>query len=78
MIRVGDFGPKTPAVEVVRDEVPVRLKDSSTGRLQPFHAGADLDDSAGHLVIARGTPLGDPKILCMDWLVEGVRGRLTR
>lgn len=75
MVRVGDFGPKVPAA--VRDEVLARQQDIAAGRLRPFHATADVRDNAGHVVIARGTSLTDPQILQMNWLVEGVQGRLT-
>jgi len=76
MIRVGDFGPKVPAA--VRDEVLARQKDIAAGKLQPFHATADVRDNAGHIVIAKGASLTDPQILQMNWLVEGVQGRFTR
>jgi basic membrane protein A len=75
MIRVGDFGPKVPAA--VRDEVLARQKDIAAGKLQPFRATVDVRDNAGHLVIAKGASLTDPQILQMNWLVEGVQGRLT-
>lgn len=75
MIRVGDFGPKVPAA--VRDEVLARQKDIATGKLQPFLAAVDVRDNQGHVVIAKGASLTDPQILQMNWLVEGVLGRLT-
>lgn len=77
MIRVGDFGPQVP--KAVRDEVLSRQKDIAAGRLQPFRAGAaDVRDNEGHVAIARGQSLGDEQILRMNWLVEGVQGRLPR
>ncbi len=78
MIRVGDFGPKVP--KAVQDEVLARQKDIAAGRLQPFRAGAsaDLRDNEGRVVIAKGQALDDEAILKMNWLVEGVQGRLGR
>jgi basic membrane protein A len=62
MIRVGDFGTKVP--KAVQDEVLARQKDIAAGKLQPFRALA--------------AQLGDEQILKMNWLVEGVQGRVTR
>jgi len=78
MIRVGDFGPKVPPA--VRDEVLARQKDIAEGRLKPFAAPAaqDVRDNEGHVVIAKGTALSDEQILTMNWLVDGVQGRVTR
>jgi len=77
MIRVGDFGPKVP--RAVQDEVLARQRDIAAGRLQPFRAVAgDVRDNEGHTVIAAGTQLGDEQILKMNWLVEGVQGRVAR
>ncbi|MGN8079451.1 MULTISPECIES: BMP family ABC transporter substrate-binding protein [Variovorax] len=77
MIRVGDFGTKVP--KAVQDEVLARQKDIAAGRLQPFRAAAaDVRDNEGHTVIAKGTQLGDDQILTMNWLVEGVQGRVAR
>jgi basic membrane protein A len=77
MIRVGDFGTKVP--KAVQDEVLARQKDIAAGKLQPFRAlAADVRDNEGHVVIAKGAQLGDEQILKMNWLVEGVQGRVTR
>lgn len=76
MIRVGDFGPKVP--QAVQAEVLARQKDIAEGRLHPFRAGADVRDNAGHVVIPKGTQLADEQLLGMNWLVEGVQGRLVR
>ncbi|MET3478940.1 BMP family ABC transporter substrate-binding protein [Variovorax atrisoli] len=77
MIRVGDFGTKVP--KAVQDEVLARQKDIAAGRLQPFRAAAaDVRDNEGPTVIAKGTQLGDDQILTMNWLVEGVQGRVAR
>jgi hypothetical protein len=34
-------------------------------------------DNEGHEVIAKGQTLSDEKILGMNWLVEGVQGKIT-
>ncbi len=77
MIRVGDFGSKVP--KAVQDEVLARQQDIAAGRLQPFRAAAaDVRDNEGHVVIAKGARLSDEQILKMNWLVEGVQGRVGR
>ncbi|MFZ3118218.1 MAG: BMP family ABC transporter substrate-binding protein [Variovorax sp.] len=77
MIRVGDFGPKVP--KAVQDEVLARQQDIAAGQLQPFAAvAADVRDNEGHVVIARGTALSDEQILKMNWLADGVQGRVAR
>ena len=77
MIRVGAFGPKVP--RPVQDEVIARQKDIASGKLKPFQAvAADVRDNDGRVVIAKGQSLGDEQILKMNWLVEGVQGRVAR
>ncbi|MDA7415289.1 BMP family ABC transporter substrate-binding protein [Xenophilus arseniciresistens] len=76
MIRVGDFGPKVP--EAVQREVLARQKDIGEGRLQPFRAAADVRDNEGKVVIAKGQSLSDAQIQQMNWLAEGVQGRINR
>ncbi|MGE8201904.1 MAG: BMP family ABC transporter substrate-binding protein [Variovorax sp.] len=77
MIRVGDFGTKVP--KAVQDEVLARQKDIAAGKLQPFRATAgDVRDNEGHVVVAKGAQLNDEQILKMNWLVEGVQGRVAR
>ena len=77
MIRVGDFGPRVP--KPVQEEVLARQKDIAAGRLQPFRAGkAGIRDNEGKTRIAAGAALDDQAILGMDWLVEGVVGRIVR
>ena len=62
----------------VRDEVLARQKDIAEGKLKPFAANADVRDNEGRVVIAKGTALSDAQILAMNWLAEGVQGRVTR
>jgi len=72
MIRVEGFGPKVP--KTVQDEVLARQKDIAAGKLKPF--AGPIADNTGKAVIAKGAALGDEQILKMDWLVEGVQGKL--
>lgn len=76
MVRVGDFGPKVPLS--VQREVLARQKDIAAGRLQPFAAKAAIRDNEGRQVIAARTALTDAQILDMNWLVEGVQGKVSR
>lgn len=77
MIRVGDFGSKVPPA--VQQEVLARQKDIGAGKLQPFRATQDaVRDNTGREVIARGQALSDAQILQMNWLVEGVQGKVAR
>jgi basic membrane protein A and related proteins len=77
LIRVGDFGPKVP--KAVQDEVNARQQDIAAGKLQPFRATtADVRDNEGRVVIPRGESLKDDQILTINWLVEGVQGRVAR
>ncbi len=77
MIRVGYFGSKVP--KAVQEEVLARQQDIAAGRLQPFRApaGDDVRDNEGRVVIARGQALSDEQILRMNWLAEGVQGRIA-
>ena len=77
MIRVGDFGSRVPAA--VQKEVLAAQKAVGAGRLHPFRAGkAAVRDNEGHEVIPAGQTLSDPQILQMNWLAEGVQGKLQR
>ena len=77
MIRVGDFGSKVPAD--VQQQVLAAQKAVGAGRLHPFRAGkVAVHDNEGHEVIPAGQTLSDPQILQMNWLAEGVQGKLPR
>ena len=77
MIRVDAFGSKVPAA--VREEVTARQADMAAGKLHAFAAShGDVRDNEGRVVIPAGKTLGDPDILNMNWLVEGVLGKLAR
>ena len=77
MVRVEGFGSKVPPA--VQQEVLARQKDIGEGRLAPFRATQTaLRDNTGREVLAPGQALSDAQILQMDWLVEGVQGRVAR
>lgn len=75
MIRVGDFGSRVP--KAVQAEVLARQKDIANGKLQPFKAKSAVLDNLGNTVIAAGESLSDAQILQMNWLVQGVQGRIN-
>ena len=75
MIRVDSFGPKVP--KKVADEVLTRQRDIAAGRLHPFKARSVLLDNEGHQVLAAGKTLSDEQILAMNFLVQGVQGKLN-
>ena len=74
MIRVGDFGPKVP--KAVQDEILNQQKALGTGRLNPF--AGPITDNEGKLVLPAGQTLSDAQILNMNYLVQGVQGRISR
>jgi len=74
MVRVGDFGPRVP--QAVQQEVLARQQDIVSGRLHPFHAVQAVRDNQGREVIAAGSTLTDARILDMNWLAQGVSGKL--
>lgn len=77
MVRIGAFGPKVP--KAVQDEVLARQRDIAAGKLHPFAAGkTPVRDNTGREVIAAGRTLDDGAILGMNWLAEGVQGKLPR
>ena len=75
MIRVDSFGPKVP--QKVADEVLARQRDLAAGKLHPFRARTALLDNQGHEVLAAGKTLTDAQILTMNFLVQGVQGKLN-
>ncbi|MDO8903076.1 BMP family ABC transporter substrate-binding protein [Hydrogenophaga sp.] len=76
MIRVSGFGSKVPLE--VRDEVTARQADMAAGKLHPFAAKVAIRDNEGRIAIPENTVLSDAEILNMNWLVEGVVGKLAR
>ncbi|MEP6966377.1 MAG: BMP family ABC transporter substrate-binding protein, partial [Polaromonas sp.] len=76
MICVDSFGPKVP--NKVVDEVLARQRDIASGKLHPFRARAELLDNEGREVLAAGQTLSDEQILGMNFLVQGVQGKLNK
>jgi basic membrane protein A len=76
MIRVDSFGPKVP--KEVAEEVLARQKEIAHGKLHPFHTRAALLDNEGREVLAAGKTLTDEQILGMNFLVQGVQGKLAK
>ena len=77
MVRVDAFGPKVP--KGVQAEVLARQKEIAAGTLLPFAAKkGDVKDNEGRTVIAAGKRLSDEQILNMNWLVEGVQGKIAK
>jgi basic membrane protein A and related proteins len=74
MIRVGDFGTKTP--KAVLDEVLARQRDIAAGKLRPFTG--PIADNEGHEVLAAGKAMTDEQILTMNFLVSGVVGKVSK
>ena len=74
MIRVGDFGPKVP--QKVQDEISAKQKAVGTGKLLPF--AGPITDNEGKEVLPAGQSLSDAQILGMNYLVQGVVGRVSR
>jgi simple sugar transport system substrate-binding protein len=74
MIRVGDFGPKVP--KRVQDDILDKQKRVGSGLLKPF--AGPITDNEGKEVIPAGQALSDAQILLMNYLVQGVLGRVTR
>ncbi len=76
MIKVDGFGSKVP--KAVQQEVLARQKDIAAGQLHPFHATQAVLDNEGREVIAQGRTLTDEQILGMNFLVQGVQGKLSK
>ena len=75
MVRIGDYGPKVPPA--VQAEVRARERDIAAGHLLPFAAGAmPVRDDEGRIVIPANQALSDDQILRMNWLVNGVQGKI--
>ncbi|MGC1174697.1 BMP family ABC transporter substrate-binding protein [Polaromonas sp.] len=76
MIRVDSFGPRVP--KKVADEVLARQRDIAAGKLHPFRTRTALLDNEGREVLAAGQTLSDEQILGMNFLVQGVVGKLAK
>ncbi|AOW12135.1 BMP family ABC transporter substrate-binding protein [Hydrogenophaga crassostreae] len=76
MVRLEGFGPKVPAA--VRTEALARQAQLATGKLEVFAALHDLHDNEGRIVVPAGRNLSDGDIRTMNWLTEGVIGRIEK
>ena len=77
MVKVDGFGSKVPLA--VQQEVLARQKDIASGRLKPFATLTSVvKDNEGNTAIQAGSALSDREILGMNWLVEGVQGKLSK
>ena len=74
MVRVGDFGPRVP--KKVQDEVLGLQQAIGAGRLHPFTG--PIRDNEGREQLASGQRLSDEQILNMNYLVQGVVGKVWR
>jgi simple sugar transport system substrate-binding protein len=74
MIKVEGFGSRVP--KAVQQEVLARQLDMEAGKLHAFHARQAVLDNEGREVIAKDQTLSDDQILKMNWLVQGVQGKL--
>ncbi|MDA8248751.1 MAG: BMP family ABC transporter substrate-binding protein [Rhodospirillales bacterium] len=72
MVRMAPFNKALP--QPVADEVTARQADIEAGKLAPFQG--PLKDQAGATKVAAGARMADPEILGMNWLAEGVEGKL--
>ncbi|MGA8515876.1 MAG: BMP family ABC transporter substrate-binding protein, partial [Burkholderiaceae bacterium] len=77
MIRVEGFGPKVP--QAVQDEVLAAQKDIAAGKRHPFAAEKHpVKDTEGRIVIKPMSVLTDTEVLGMNYLVEGVLGKIAK
>jgi basic membrane protein A and related proteins len=77
MVRVEGFGTKVP--QGVQDEVLAAQKDIAAGKRHPFVAEKHpVKDTEGRIVIKPMGALTDPEILAMNYLVEGVLGKIAK
>jgi simple sugar transport system substrate-binding protein len=72
MVVMAPFNPAMP--KPVADEVMARRDDVIAGKLAPFQG--PLKDQAGAEKVPAGGKLADEQILGMNWLAEGVEGKL--
>ena len=77
MVKVHGFGPRVPLA--VQQEMQARQQDIASGRLKTFAAvTVAVKDNQGNTAIPLGTAMTDREIQSMNWLVEGVQGRVSK
>lgn len=76
MVRLEGFGPKVPAA--VRTEAMARQAQLAAGKLEVFAALHGVRDNEGRVVVPAGHSLSDGDIQGMNWLAEGVIGRIEK
>jgi basic membrane protein A len=74
MVRIEGFGPKVP--KAVQDEALARQQDIASGKVKPF--AGPITDNEGKAVIGAGQSLNDEDILKMNFLVQGVMGKVSK
>jgi basic membrane protein A len=60
----------------VQDEIVAKQKQVGAGKLQPF--AGPIVDNEGRELLPAGQSLTDAQILGMNYLVQGVVGRISR
>jgi basic membrane protein A len=74
MVRIEGFGTKVP--KTVQEEALARQKDIASGKLKPF--AGPIVDNEGKTVVSPGQSLSDEQILGMNYLVQGVAGKVPK
>jgi simple sugar transport system substrate-binding protein len=62
--------------KAVQDEILAKQKAVGTGKLLPFTG--PITDNEGKSILPAGQTLSDAQILNMNYLVQGVQGRIVR
>lgn len=76
MVRIEGFGPKVP--KSVQDEVQKYQKLLTQGMAVFGGRKLAINDNEGHEVIGARKSLSDAEILNMNWLVQGVVGKIAK
>ena len=76
MVRLEGFGSKVPAA--VREEVLARQTQMAAGKITVFAAKGEVLDNQGNPAIRAGKTLSVSDIQGMNWLAEGVIGKITK
>ena len=76
MVRLEGFGSKVPTA--VREEVLALQAQMAAGKLTVFAAKTAILDNQGQPAIRAGKALSDADIMGMNWLAEGVIGKIAK